>query len=285
VHGESAERAAVGVAAAGIKSMYMVCDLMHERMVAATDATVATTDYLRDLHPPELRHRIEVIHDGIERPDARKVSWTAHRGSRQRPLRAVLVTSRHLLSVPVLAAPPEWLEVTIIGRYPRAEDRLRRARVAYWDFASLRGTSERVAYLRFLVSRRIRCVKWDPEFVYEAMVNADVGIIPIDDSEPDSAPGGPMSTMRSENRLTMKMCVGLPVVATTVPSYKPVIEQGRNGFLVDAGGDWMGLLSELRDPEFRRAMGERARDSVIDRYSKDAQARKLIDLLRRLIAA
>ena len=82
VHGESAERAAAGVAAAGIKSMYLVCDLMHEQMVAATDATVATTDYLRGLHPLELRRKIEVIHDGIERPTSTRSHGprTADRG-------------------------------------------------------------------------------------------------------------------------------------------------------------------------------------------------------------
>jgi glycosyltransferase involved in cell wall biosynthesis len=112
------------------------------------------------------------------------------------------------------------------------------------------------------------------------MRQADIGIIPIDAS-PAHEPGSnaPKWKVKSENRLTMKMCAGLPVVATPIPAYEPVIEQGHNGFLARSRRDWIQCLEALRDPDARREIGQRARESVLVRYSMDEQARRLIAVL------
>jgi glycosyltransferase involved in cell wall biosynthesis len=111
------------------------------------------------------------------------------------------------------------------------------------------------------------------------MRQADIGIIPID---PEVNPEG--WNLKSENRLTMKMCVGLPVISTPIPSYEAVVEHGQNGFLARSRHDWIECLETLRDPALRRGIGERARESVMKKYSMDEQARRLIEVLRSLIA-
>jgi glycosyltransferase involved in cell wall biosynthesis len=83
----------------------------------------------------------------------------------------------------------------------------------------------------------------------------------------------------------MKMCIGLPVIATPIPSYEPVIEQGCNGFLASSVDDWFAYLEELRDPARRQTMGAHARKSVLKQYSKEEQARHLTDVLHELVAA
>ena len=103
--------------AAGVKTVFGVCDAIEPDMVQATDATVAVTDYLKSLYPNSLQARIATVHDGIERPWLHKTDWGTHCGSRTHPLRAVLVTSANLDRLPVLANPPSWLHVTIVGRY------------------------------------------------------------------------------------------------------------------------------------------------------------------------
>ena len=243
VHGPSVLEEVRTLSQAGIKTIYGVCDLIDNEMVKATDATIVVTDYLKQLHDAALHHKIHVVHDGIERPDVQKRydSWpTGIRRDTDRPLRAILVTSSELDTIPIIDAPPKFLEVTIVGAYP-------------------------------------------PVLSYNLMVKADVGILPVDmRPDPDQPPGASFWQKKSENRLTMKMAVGLPVVASPVPSYKSIIEQGMNGYIADGRSDWMAYFDALRDPELRKRVGERARASVIHRFSREAQARLLISVLDRV---
>ena len=78
------------------------------------------------------------------------------------------------------------------------------------------------------------------------------------------------------------MAMGLPVIASPVPSYKDVIVQGENGFLAETAGDWLECLGVLRDPRKRKAIGRAARETVTHRYSQREQARKLVAVLDRV---
>jgi glycosyltransferase involved in cell wall biosynthesis len=252
-------------------------------MSRATDATIVVTDYLRSLYPPELQPKILVVHDGIEQPDVCKTSWRADRGSRRNLLRAVLVSSDPLHELPLIVDPPEWLEVEIVGSYSPIQKRLQRVREARWKLSSRKGFHESIAYLRFLTNRRIRRVAWDPVGVYESLKRADIGIIPINTSPgPELGESSPRWKVKSENRLTLKMAAGLPVIATPIPAYEPVMEHGRSGFFARSRGDWIECLDALRDPMRRRTVGERARESVLTKYSKEEQARLLIEVLRKV---
>jgi hypothetical protein len=284
VHGPSVEELARQLSAMGIRTVYGVCDLVDVAMAAATDATIVVTEFLKSMYPSALQSKISVVHDGIEKPEVHKTDWGTYRGTRNYPLRAVLVTSSDLDRLPVLGTPPAWLKVSIVGRYAPSGQVLQRLREARWKLATQRDSRERLAYLRFLMDRRISCLAWDPIDVYETMRQADIGIIPIEAS-PEYKPGLPPPAwkVKSENRLTMKMCLGLPVIATPIPAYEPVIEQGRNGFLARSRQDWIEYLDALRDPTARRAIGEQARQSVLKRYSMEEQARRLITVLRGLI--
>ena len=144
--------------------------------------------------------------------------------------------------------------------------------------------SEKRRFLRFLANRRIKRVQWHPETVYQRMAAADIGIIPVEVID-DPVPGAQISwwQVKSENRLTMKMSIGLPVIAGPVPSYLPVIDQGRNGYIAETAHEWLKCLEQLRDPTTRREIGELARDSVTRRFSKEAQAAKLITILGELV--
>ena len=121
--------------------------------------------------------------------------------------------------------------------------------------------------------------------IVDAIVRIKDKIIPID-SKPVHVPGTlpPSWRRKSENRLTLKMGVGLPVVASPIPAYEQVIDHGRNGLLAESRQDWIDHLSALRDPALRRRLGEQARASVLERYSKAEQARLLIEVLNPLVA-
>ena len=283
VHGASVERVVGELSAAGIRTVYCVCDLVDGAMAAAADATVVVTDFLKSLYPAALQHKIHVVHDGIETPELCKSGGREHRGERGLPLHALLVTSAKLDSLPLIGAPPSWLQVDIVGAYPD-QPRGPGVRTALRTLAHKGSTSERLAYLNFLTDRRIRCIRWSPERVYKAMETADIGIIPIDISRP-APPGKPTTNwkVKSENRLTMKMSAGLPVIATPIPAYEQIIEHGVNGFFARSRRDWHACLEQLRDPGLRRAMGARARLSVAGPYSMEAQAAALVGVLRGLL--
>lgn len=267
---------------AGIPTVYAVCDLVEPMMVEATTATVIVTDFLRSLYPPALQSRIHVVHDGIERPEAHKTIWREDIGNASRPLQAVLVTSAELCTLPALDAIPPWLTLRVVGRFATGPARRRQIR---WSFLA-RGWTERSEFLRFLLNRRINCVPWSADGVYTEMAAADIGVIPLDTNNAARALSpAPAWKVKSENRLTLKMSMGLPVVATPIPSYEPVIEHGVNGFFASTPADWRACLMALRDPARRKEMGAAARAHVAPRYSRDVQAERFVAVLQSVAAA
>jgi len=279
VHGPSVEQLARRLGERGIATVFGVCDVVEPAMVEATDATVTVTEHLRSLYPPHLQAKIHVVHDGIENPEAHKRDYGPASGRAGDPLQAVLVTSTPLTRLPVLANPPPWLNVTVVGPYPDGATPLARLREAAGQVRA-QPAAQWLPSLGFLTSARIRRVPWHPVRVYEQLQAADVGIIPVDESAPPH-PGQtvPAWQMKSENRLTLKMSMGLPVVASPVPSYAPVIDQGVDGYIAATRADWLECLDALRDPALRRRIGERARHAVLERYSQQEQARRLIAVL------
>lgn len=265
----------------GVMSIYGVCDFVDNELTRACTATVAVTDYLRSLYDPGLQHKIHVVHDGIERPDVRKTRW-AHSGADAR-VRAVLVNAIALNELPVFGTPPRFVEVWVVGRYPLADARFGHLRETWWTLRGRGNASGKRAALKWLLARPFRKIEWNFDTVYEVMLASDIGIIPIDpDPTPASRLPVPSWQVRSENRLTLKMALGLPVIASPVPSYLPIIEHGRNGYIARTRDEWIRCFEELRDASKREAIGKAARECVLSRYSMQEQARKLIAVLDML---
>ncbi len=284
VYGPRVVAAARTLSAAGIKTASLVCDMVDVDMATVTDVTATVTEHLRQLYPAALKHKIHVVHDGIEHPECFKTRWSSHRGSRWRPLRAVLVTWASPTRLPVLGVPPSWLEVVVVGRYPPVTDTVRRFKEMWWDIREEPGLPRRLASLPFLLSDRIHRHAWHPSGVYKVMAGADIAILPIEPSS-EFAPGTrvPAWRVKSENRLTLKMSMSLPVVATPIPSYERVVHHGHNGFLADSRAEWLTCLNALRDPQLRRSMGAEARRSVSERYSVALQAQRLAAVFRSVL--
>ena len=284
IYGPSVELQALRMREYGIRTVYSVCDHVFLPMVEATDATITVTDYLRSLYPVQLQSRIHVVHDGIEHPEICKTYCGSTHISPRGRLTAVLVTGGVLTHLPAIYRLPHWLSLTVVGRYAPSNEKLQRLREARW-LAAKQSLPENFRYLRFLLDRRVTCSAWSPTGVYDHLLAADIGLIPID---PGNIPGADALDaswrVKSENRLTLKMAIGLPVVATPIPAYEQVIEHGVNGFLARTPADWDRCFSALRDPELRRAMGERARASVLERFGQEEQAKRFLHVLRSVLA-
>lgn len=83
--------------------------------------------------------------------------------------------------------------------------------------------------------------------------------------------------------LVEAMVQGTPVVGSTCGEIPWVVESTGGGIIVDVAthGALRAALVTLRDdPDARRAMGQRGRAAVLERFSVDAAARGLLDLCR-----
>jgi glycosyltransferase involved in cell wall biosynthesis len=282
IHGWSVLQAVTRLRNAGVRTIYCVCDWVDNEMAAAVDATIVVTEFLKSLYRADLHDRIHVIHDGIERADlVQESTHFAAAAARRATLRAILVTSHELYAIPVLGVPPRGWRIDVVGRFAPGALRIDLISAGWRAMAKPRSLDEKLAILRALLHLRIRRIAWHPDGVYDRLLEGDVGIIPIDTSHDGPEPSAvPAWKVKSENRLTLMMAIGLPVIASRIPSYEQVIEHGVNGFLADSRDDWLEYLSRLRDADLRREMGFKARHSALKRYSLDLQADLFLDVLR-----
>jgi glycosyltransferase involved in cell wall biosynthesis len=144
--------------------------------------------------------------------------------------------------------------------------------------------------LRNLMARRpevrLHCIGWIHEFLPgmdparvkaegwvsleglpEAMSDFDVGLAPL---VPEKFNAG-----KSGIKALQYWALGIPVVATAAPQFREIVEQGRDGFLIDHGEDWDGPLERLiADERLRESMGALGRLKVLGPYgiAETAQA-------------
>ena len=286
VYGPHVLRLAQELQAVGVATVYLVCDIVEPQMCAACTATVVVTEYLKSLYPKALQHRIHVVHDGIERPEV-VATPRPITPSRSAPLRGVFVTSEDLVDLPGLVVPPPWMSVTCVGEYAPKHQWRARWRRTRWAVRVAISWQQRWNIARALACPRVKRVVWTPEGVYDELQRADVGLIPIDTTSTFRLPLQPVPSwkLKSENRLTLMMAAGLPVVATPIPAYEAVIMQGVDGYLASSRADWRQALAALRDPQRRGAMAVAARATVLLPFSRDRQARQLADLFAQVQAA
>jgi glycosyltransferase involved in cell wall biosynthesis len=91
---------------------------------------------------------------------------------------------------------------------------------------------------------------------------------------------------KSEIKFVEAGGLGVPVVASAIDPFRDAIIHGENGLLATDESEWKQALSSLiEQPDLRLKMGERARRTVLDRYSPQARTADLAALLPRLMDA
>lgn len=274
IHGPSVLAAVRCLQKAGVRTVYCVCDIVDNEMVEATDTTIVVTDFLKSLYASSLQERIRVVHDGIEHPEyCRKPALDARRGR----LTATLVTSHSPYVVPVIGGAPRGWSIDIVGAFP--SEFFARLRALRWAMHRENNGVERLQTLWAALDPRIRHICWAADSVYNQLCDSDIAIIPID-TRFDDPVIPPSWKVKSENRLTLKMAIGLPVIATPIPAYEGIIEHGVNGYFAHSAEDWKRCFQQLRDPELRSEMGIKARETVQSRFSQMRQAEGFAQVLQ-----
>lgn len=83
------------------------------------------------------------------------------------------------------------------------------------------------------------------------------------------------------------MAYALPVVSSDLPSTRPFVDQGVNGYLVDAqdaAAHAEAILRLIARPEEAQAMGEAGQDLVRTQYNWDAMEERLLALYQALLS-
>jgi len=86
----------------------------------------------------------------------------------------------------------------------------------------------------------------------------------------------------TEYKITLGMALGLPAVASPQQSYCEAIGLHGGGIIADSDAEWRAAFERLRDPAERRLLGQRAQQTVNDRYETAVVARQYGALLAGL---
>jgi len=104
--------------------------------------------------------------------------------------------------------------------------------------------------------------EWDERNCAEIICSCDLGVIPLNPSDPFSA-GKP------ENKLLLLWRMGMPVVTAASPAYIRAMNAAGMNYTARDDGDWIAVLSELIDNhDARRSAGNLGRNYVESKFSE-----------------
>jgi glycosyltransferase involved in cell wall biosynthesis len=116
---------------------------------------------------------------------------------------------------------------------------------------------------------------WSEETEVADLASCDIGVMPLPDE--------PFERGKCGYKLVQFLALGKPVVASPVGVNATIVEPGTNGLFARDPAEWRAALEALiAEPARRRAMGAEGRRCVESRFSLQAQAPRLVSLLREL---
>ena len=119
---------------------------------------------------------------------------------------------------------------------------------------------------------------YSAEYEVSDVRSFDIAIAPLVE---DPWTRGKLST-----KLLAYFGAGLPVVASDVNANRLYIKDGENGYLVGTLGQWEEKLAKLiDDPELRKTIGAKARESAEKEFSLAAALPRYLSLFEKLVAA
>jgi glycosyltransferase involved in cell wall biosynthesis len=116
----------------------------------------------------------------------------------------------------------------------------------------------------FMARQRIPCWfhPWSLTTCAHDLAAGDIALIPVE-------PGPNYNRHKPAGRVLLAMALGLPVVASAIPAYEAVIDQGRTGYIARTPDEWITFIEQLtHSPAQRQAMGLAARHFSLNNYGE-----------------
>ncbi len=116
-------------------------------------------------------------------------------------------------------------------------------------------------------------VRWDESTEAAEILSFDVGIMPL--------PNDSFTKGKCGLKLIQYMACGIPSVASPIGVNRDLIFNGENGLIAYHEEAWVREIEALiLDSKLRKKLGQRGRRTVVDMYSSDVIAPKLLRTLR-----
>ena len=118
--------------------------------------------------------------------------------------------------------------------------------------------------------------KWENDKEVQLFNSFDIGVMPL--------PNNDWTKGKCGMKGLLYMSVGLPTVMSNVGMNKDIINDGINGFLPTGNKEWIDVLSKLiEDKELRKKIGDKGRETVLEKYSKNIIKKTYLDLYTSLM--
>jgi glycosyltransferase involved in cell wall biosynthesis len=123
------------------------------------------------------------------------------------------------------------------------------------------------------LDKNVKYIEWSEAKEIECISQFDVGIMPLENT--------PWEKGKCSYKLIQYMGCGKPVVASDVGMNKQVVENGKNGFLVNSKNEWLDKIGfYINKPHVRNEHGKRGFEIVKECYDLEISTTKLISILK-----
>lgn len=122
----------------------------------------------------------------------------------------------------------------------------------------------------------IKGLPWKSETEVEDLSEIDIGLMPLPDDEWTKGKCGLKGLQY--------MALSIPAVMSPVGVNTEIIQDGQNGFLASAMTEWVEKISILvENSSLRLQIGEAGRQTVLEKYSVQANKKLYLDLLNQIL--
>jgi len=118
----------------------------------------------------------------------------------------------------------------------------------------------------------IKFIEWSEATEVELITKFDIGVMPLENTLWELG--------KCSYKLIQYMGCGIPVVASAVGMNNEVVQNGKNGFLVNDDNEWIQRLCDLIiDKQMRVSLGKFGRETVIEKFSLEKNSSILLAVL------
>lgn len=132
----------------------------------------------------------------------------------------------------------------------------------------------------FMSRQRIPCRfhRWTATTYAQTLAGCHIALVPVE-------AGTNYNRRKPAGRVLLAMALGLPVVASPIPAYRAVIQQGQTGYIARTPDEWIQFVEQLaHHPAHREAIGRAARRFVLNNYNEQVFVQRYSSVIQQVLA-